>query len=265
MVPVYRFAPSPTGFLHVGGARTAIFNWLLARKANGKFLLRIEDTDRQRSTDTFIEQIQNSLDWLGIKWDEQPLFQSARLERHREIVRQLVKSGKAYSCFCTREELESKRQAALASKGALQYDGTCRDMSDTQRHRKEKAGIPFTIRLKTTGQDVVFEDDVHGTMRTSGGEIDDFVILRSDGTPVYQIAVVVDDHDMGVTHVIRGDDHLSNTPKQLLIYKSMGWLYFCDKYGGISDSLCKLNCIYEKVGDRRIVEKCIIECGALAY
>ncbi len=223
MVPVYRFAPSPTGFLHVGGARTAIFNWLLARKAAAKFLLRIEDTDRTRSTDEFIRQIESSLQWLGITWDEPPFFQSRRIERHQAIVRRLLESGRAYRCYCTREELEAKRERALARKEALQYDGTCRRLSSEEQAQKVNAGIPFTVRLKTAGQDVIYEDGIHGPVQTSGAEIDDFVILRSDGTPVYQIAVVVDDHDMGVTHVIRGDDHLSNTPKQILIYQSLDW------------------------------------------
>jgi glutamyl-tRNA synthetase len=223
MMPVYRFAPSPTGFLHVGGARTAIFNWLLARRSGGKILLRIEDTDRQRSTVEFIKQIQDSLSWLGIDWDAPPVYQSGRLERHREVVRQLVEANRAYPCYCTREELEEKRRTALARKEPLRYDGTCRDLSDRDRNVKEAAGIPAVIRLKTGNGEVVFNDAIHGRMQTPGEEIDDFVILRSDGSPVYQIAVVVDDHDMGITHVVRGDDHLPNTPKQILIYKALEW------------------------------------------
>ena len=223
MTPVYRFAPSPTGFLHVGGARTAIFNWLLARGSGGKVLLRIEDTDRKRSTGEYIRQIQNSLAWLGIDWDEPPVYQSGRLERHREVVRQLIRADRAYHCFCTREELEEKRKIARARKEPLRYDGTCRDLSDQARKQKEAAAIPSVIRLKTDNEDVVFDDELHDRMRTPGEEIDDFVILRSDGSPVYQIAVVVDDHDMGVTNVIRGDDHLPNTPKQILIYKALKW------------------------------------------
>ncbi len=220
---VYRFAPSPTGLLHVGGARTAIFNFLLARQSNGKFLLRIEDTDRKRSTPGYVRQIQNSLEWLRISWDELPLFQSTRIARHREIVKQLLESGKAYSCFCSQEELESKRQTAITQKEPLRYDGTCRNLSVEERQQRAAAGIVPVIRLKTAGHDVVFEDVIRGSVRTSGDEIDDFVILRSDGTPVYQIAVVVDDHDMGVSHVIRGEDHLSNTPKQILIYQGLNW------------------------------------------
>jgi len=223
MMMVYRFAPSPTGYLHVGGARTAIFNFLLARQANGRFLLRIEDTDRKRSTTGFVAQIQNSLEWLRISWDEPPLFQSTRIKRHLEIVRQLLVSGKAYACFCSQEELDRKRQRAIAQKAPLRYDGTCRNLSDAERQQQAAAGIAAVIRLKTAGHDVVFDDVIRGSMRTSGDEIDDFVILRSDGTPVYQIAVVVDDHDMGVSHVIRGEDHLSNTPKQILIYQSLNW------------------------------------------
>ncbi len=223
MSPVYRFAPSPTGYLHIGGARTAVFNWLLARKSNGKFLLRIEDTDRKRSTSAAIRQIQDSLEWLGLDWDDGVYFQSRHIERHRQIASLLLERGKAYRCFCTKEELEEKRKKAEQLKINQRYDGTCRRLSEDEIQANLKAGKPFAIRFKVAEGVVAFDDLIHGPTQISNDTLDDFIILRSDNTPVYQLAVVADDHDMGVTCVIRGDDHIANTNKQILIYHALGW------------------------------------------
>jgi len=220
---VYRFAPSPTGYLHVGGARTAIFNWLLARKTKGLFLLRIEDTDLERSTADAIEQIKKSLKWLGLDWDGQEYHQSTHVQRHIEIANQLLNENKAYRCFCTREELEQKRRRAEALKINQRYDGTCRNLSKQQVEKNLKQGKPFAIRFKVEPGQVEYDDLIHGRTIIDNDTLDDFIILRSDGTPVYQLAVVVDDHDMGVTHVLRGDDHIANTNKQILIYRAMNW------------------------------------------
>jgi nondiscriminating glutamyl-tRNA synthetase len=218
-----RFAPSPTGFLHVGGARTAIFNWLLARNRNGKFLLRIEDTDLQRSKSELTDQIIRSLKWLGMESDEPVVYQSDNIERYKEIVKKLVENKKAYCAFETPEEIEAKRKEAIEKKlpftfyrDSLKYD------EDTVKKFINK-GKPYSIRFYVPGGVTRFNDMVHGWTSFQNSEIDDFVILRSDGSPVYQIAVVVDDHDMNITHVIRGDDHLSNTPKQILLYEALGW------------------------------------------
>lgn len=218
---VYRFAPSPTGFLHVGGARTAIFNWLLARNEGGKFLLRIEDTDRQRSTDESVQQIINSMQWLGLSWNESPLFQSTRLQRHQKTAIQLLEAGKAYYCFCSREK-NANEDANTSAKTYL-YDGRCRNLNSAEIKRNLEQHLPAVIRLKLSSGTTRFVDGVHGEVVINNSELDDFVILRSDQTPVYQLAVVVDDHDMGVTHVLRGDDHLSNTPKQIHIYQALNW------------------------------------------
>jgi glutamyl-tRNA synthetase len=220
---VFRFAPSPSGYLHVGGARTAIFNWLLARKKRGKFLLRIEDTDRQRSTQESVQQIINSLRWLGLDWDEEPMFQSQRLRRHQEVVSQLIQSGNAYRCFCAKEILEEQKKTAQREKKTYKYDGKCKRLSQDRIQQYLNAAKPYTVRLKTPPGEINFSDGVHGATNINNADIDDFVIQRSDNTPVYQLAVVVDDHDMQVTHVIRGDDHFSNTPKQILIYLAMNW------------------------------------------
>jgi len=220
---VYRFAPSPTGYLHVGGARTAIFNWLLARKEQGKFLLRIEDTDRSRSTDKAVKQIIASLQWLGLDWDEEPLFQSHRLRRHNEIVRQLLEKDKAYFCFCSKETIEEKKQKAQRDKRTFLYDKRCRRLTKEEVAHNLASGESFAVRLKVPEGKTQYNDSVHGETVVDNTEIDDFVIQRSDKTPVYQLAVVIDDHDMHVTHVLRGDDHFTNTPKQLLIYQAMEW------------------------------------------
>ncbi|MBN2426082.1 MAG: glutamate--tRNA ligase [Calditrichaceae bacterium] len=223
MKPIVRFAPSPTGFLHVGGARTAIFNWLIARKLHGKFLLRIEDTDRQRSTEESIRQILEGLNWLGLNWDDDIVFQSARNDRHKEVVEDLLANDHAYRCFCTPEELESKRLYAEQHKINKRYDGTCRKLSREQISEFLERKMPFSVRFKIEEQKTEFTDLIHGRHQTDLTDMDDFIIQRSDGTPVYQMAVVVDDHDMGVNLVLRGDDHLSNTPKQILLYKALGW------------------------------------------
>lgn len=220
---VLRFAPSPTGYLHVGGARTAIFNWLIARQKNGRFLLRIEDTDRLRSTDESIRKIISALEWLGIDWDGDIFFQSTREQRHLEIAHKLLQEGKAYRCFCTKEELEEKRKRAEALKLNQRYDGTCRHLSEEQIQQKLKQGLPFAIRFKVPQGQVHFDDLIHGPTTIENNTLDDFIIVRSDNTPVYQLAVVVDDHDMGVNLVLRGDDHISNTNKQILLYQALGW------------------------------------------
>jgi len=212
--PILRFAPSPTGYLHVGGARTALFNYLLARKLGGKFLLRIEDTDHERSTPQAVQAIFDGLRWLGLDWDGEPLFQSTRLKEHQELVQQLLTRGAAYRCFCDPEKLK-------ASSNSFGYPGTCRKLSDAEIQHNLSAGKPFAIRFRTPDGETVFHDGVHGEIRTANREISDFILLRRDGTPVYQVAVVADDVFMGVTQIIRGDDHITNTPKQILIYQAL--------------------------------------------
>ena len=222
---VTRFAPSPTGFLHIGGARTALFNWLYARHHGGKALLRIEDTDRKRSTQEAIDKIIEGLDWLGLDFDEPPLFQSDRAERHAEIARQLLDAGHAYKCFASPEELEEMRAEQRANKQPMRYDRRWRDRDEGDA----PDGAPFVIRLKVpTEGETVIHDEVQGKVTVKNAEIDDYVLLRADGTPTYMLAVVVDDHDMGVTHIIRGDDHLNNAFRQLPIIRAMneiegGW------------------------------------------
>ena len=217
---VTRFAPSPTGFLHIGGARTALFNWLFARHHGGKALLRIEDTDRKRSTQDAIDKIIEGLDWLGLDYDDAPLFQSDRAERHAEVAQQLLDAGHAYKCYATPEELEAMRADQRANKLPMRYDGRWRDRDPSEAPE----GAPFTIRLKTPQDgETVIEDAVQGRVTVRNEEIDDYILLRADGTPTYMLAVVVDDHDMGVTHIIRGDDHLNNAFRQLPIIKAMDW------------------------------------------
>ncbi len=219
-----RFAPSPTGYLHVGGARTALFNWLFARHHGGTFVLRIEDTDRARSSDEMVEAILDGMTWLGLDWDEGPLHQADGLERHREDALRLLEEGKAYRCFCSPEELDAKRKEAEAAGGGYRYDRKClREVSPEESEARAEAGEPFVVRFKVPEGETVWEDAVHGRTAFDNGEIDDFIILRSDGTPIYNLAVVSDDHAMGITHVIRGDDHVSNTPKQILLYEAQGW------------------------------------------
>ncbi|WCT75338.1 glutamate--tRNA ligase [Sphingomonas naphthae] len=217
---VTRFAPSPTGYLHIGGARTALFNWLFARHHGGNFLLRIEDTDRARSTDAAIDAIFDGLGWLGLGGDEEPVFQFARAARHAEVAAQMLASGHAYRCYATAEELTEMREQQKAAKQPLRYDGRWRD----RVAGPEQEGKPFVVRLRAdqTGATTI-EDQVQGSVTVQNAELDDMVLLRSDGTPTYMLAVVVDDHDMGVTHVIRGDDHLNNAFRQLGIIRAMNW------------------------------------------
>jgi glutamyl-tRNA synthetase len=217
---VTRFAPSPTGFLHIGGARTALFNWLYARGRSGKMLLRIEDTDRERSTEAAIEAILDGLKWLGIEWDGETVYQFSRAARHREVVEQLLANGRAYRCYATAEELTKMREAARAEGRARLYDGRWRDRDPSEA----PVGMKPTIRLKAelTGETVI-EDQVQGRVVWQNENLDDLVLLRSDGNPTYMLAVVVDDHDMGVTHIIRGDDHLINAARQKQIYDALGW------------------------------------------
>jgi glutamyl-tRNA synthetase len=216
---VTRFAPSPTGFLHIGGARTALFNWLFARHHGGKFLLRIEDTDRARSTQAAVDAIFDGLNWLGLDGDEPPVFQFARTPRHAEVAHQLLAQGDAYKCFATPEELAELREAQRAAKQPLRYDGRWRNRSPDEGGDKS-----YVIRLKAPRDgETAIEDAVQGRVVVQNAELDDMILLRSDGTPTYMLAVVVDDHDMGVTHVIRGDDHLNNAFRQLGIMRAMGW------------------------------------------
>ena len=220
---IVRFAPSPTGYLHIGGARTAIFNWLFAQKTGGKLILRIEDTDVERSTEDSIRGIIESLKWLGITWDEGPYFQTQFIEEHLAAARKLLESGHAYKCFCTIEELEHKRQEALRQKKDLKYDGTCRNLTPEAVAEKEAAGVPYTIRMKVPKGEgtVCFEDIVYGTIENKYKDIEDFVIVRSNGQPLYLLSNSVDDIRDRITHVIRGQDGLSNTHRQILIYQAL--------------------------------------------
>jgi len=219
-----RFPPSPTGYLHIGGARTAIYNWLFAQKTGGKFILRIEDTDIERSTKESIKGILDGLTWLGITWDEGPYFQSAYADDHQRAAQKLVESGHAYKCFCTQEELEGKREEAKRRKEDYHYDGTCRNLSVDEVNRLEAEGRPFVIRFKVVRGPggVVFKDAVYGLIEKKYRDIEDFVILRSNGSPLYVLSNAVDDIRDGITHVIRGQDHLANTPKQIMIYEALG-------------------------------------------
>jgi glutamyl-tRNA synthetase len=215
-----RFAPSPTGYLHIGGARTALFNYLFARRHNGQYLLRIEDTDRQRSTEAAVGQILESLDWLGLPPDEPPVFQSRREARHAEVARELLAKGAAYLAYDTPEELAAMRAEAEAQKRPFKYDGSRWIALDP----KDAPSAPPAIRIKAPREgETVVQDLVQGEVRVAASELDDMIILRSDGTPTYLHAVVVDDHDMQITHVIRGDDHLTNTFRQCMVYDAMGW------------------------------------------
>ncbi|MGO8798956.1 MAG: glutamate--tRNA ligase [Roseiarcus sp.] len=217
---VTRFAPSPTGFLHIGGARTALFNWLYARRFGGSFLLRIEDTDRERSTQAAVDAIIDGLSWLGLQWDGDAIFQFGRIERHREVVAQLLASGAAYRCYATAGELEAMREKQRAAGLPMRYDGRWRDRDPDEA----PPGVAPAIRLRATqvGETIV-DDRVQGRVVFPNSELDDLVLLRSDGTPTYMLAVVVDDHDMGVTHIIRGSEHLPNAPRQIQIYQALGW------------------------------------------
>lgn len=221
---IVRFPPSPTGYLHIGSARTALFNWLFAQKTGGKLILRIEDTDVERSTEESIQGIIEGLKWLGITWDEGPYFQSRFINEHLEAAQKLLESGHAYKCFCTKEELETKRQAAMEQKSDIKYDGTCRHLTPEVVAEKEAAGIPYTIRMKVSrGKgSVSFEDIVYGKIEYKYEDIEDFVIVRSNGQPLYLLSNTVDDIRDRITHVIRGQDGLSNAHRQILIYEALG-------------------------------------------
>jgi glutamyl-tRNA synthetase len=216
---VTRFAPSPTGYLHIGGARTALFNWLYARAKGGKFLLRIEDTDRARSTPEATAAIFKGLEWLGLDWDGEAISQAARADRHAEVAHAMLASGAAYKCFSTPEDIEAFREAARAKGESTLFRSPWRDVAES-----DHPDAPFVIRVKAPREgETVIHDQVQGDVTIRNDQLDDMVVLRSDGTPVYMLAVVVDDHDMGVTHVIRGDDHLNNAARQMLVYNAMGW------------------------------------------
>jgi glutamyl-tRNA synthetase, bacterial family len=220
MPVVTRFAPSPTGFLHIGGARTALFNWLFARRHGGTFLLRIEDTDRARSTKQAVDAIFDGIRWLGLDWDGEAVFQFARMDRHAEVARRLVEEGKAYYCYCTPDELGKIRERQRAEGKPMRYPGIWRDRDPSEAPKD----VPPVVRLKAPQDgETVIADLVQGDVRVANAQLDDMVLLRADGTPTYMLSVVVDDHDMGVTHVIRGDDHLTNAFRQYQLYKACGW------------------------------------------
>ncbi len=220
MSVIVRFAPSPTGFLHIGGARTALFNWLFAKHHGGTFRLRIEDTDRARSTQEAVDAIVDGMRWLELDWDGEIVFQSKQLTRHADAAHQLLAEGKAYYCFCTPQELEAMREKARAEGRSVRYDGTWRDRDP----KTAPAGVPPVIRLKApqTGETVI-EDRVQGRVTVANEQLDDLIILRADGTPTYNLSVVVDDHDMAISHIIRGDDHFNNAFRQTQIYRALGW------------------------------------------
>jgi len=218
-----RFAPSPTGYLHVGGARTALFNWLYAKHYGAQFLLRIEDTDKARSTEESTRAIFEGMEWLGLSWDEEVVYQGANLERHQRDANLLLERGKAYRCFCTPQELDERRKDADARKEAFRYDRRCDRLPKDEVERRVAGGMPFTIRFRVPDdQSTTWNDLVHGDITFPNKDIDDFVILRSDGTPIYNLAVVSDDVAMRITIVMRGDDHISNTPKQIMLYEALG-------------------------------------------
>ena len=220
--PIVRFAPSPTGYLHIGGARTALFNWLYAKKNNGTFLLRIEDTDTERSEQKYVDQISDALQWLGLSWDDDVVYQSSNIERHQSVVNSMIENGTAYRCFLTKDELDSLRQKSEQNKEVFRVPKTYRDYTESQQQDLVDQGKPFTVRLKIPDGVTEFDDLVYGNIKVNNSDLDDFIIARSDGTPTYNFVVTIDDSDMNITHVIRGDDHLANTPKQILVYKALG-------------------------------------------
>ena len=220
MNPRVRFAPSPTGQLHIGGARTALFNYLFTRHNSGQFLVRIEDTDLERSKKEYIDQICESMTWLGLDWDEDLVYQSKRTDMYQKAISHLLDSGHAYRCFASKQELDKIREET----GSYSYTGIWRDRPESETESELDKGTPFTIRLRVPkGEETSFDDLIYGSITVSHTEIDDFIIARSDGSPVYNLTNVVDDHDMEITHVIRGEDHISNTPKQILMYRAFGW------------------------------------------
>ena len=228
--PRVRFAPSPTGYLHVGGARTALFNWLYARRHGGTFILRIEDTDTERSSDEMVAGILESMRWLGLEWDEgpgiggphAPYFQTQRFERHKAVAHQLLASGFAYTCYCPPDRLKEQRDAAEKAGGAWKYDRACVNLSADEQRRLETSGVRPAVRFKVPAGKTAYTDRVRGHIEVDHEQIEDFVILRSNGLPIYHLSVVADDIDMGITHVIRGDDHISNTPKHILLWQALG-------------------------------------------
>lgn len=220
--PRLRFAPSPTGYLHVGGARTALFNWLYARRHGGQFLLRVEDTDKARSTDESTRAIFEGLQWLGLDWDEQVVYQGANLARHRADAERMLASGHAYRCFCSAFELDARRKQAEESEGAFKYDRRCDQLDGTEVARRVAAGEPSVVRFRVPEGSTGWDDLVHGAISFPNKDIEDFVVLRSDGTPIYNMAVTSDDIAMHITLVMRGDDHISNTPKQIMLYRALG-------------------------------------------
>jgi glutamyl-tRNA synthetase len=223
LLPRVRFAPSPTGYLHVGGARTALFNWLFARHSGGVFILRIEDTDFERSSEPMVQGILDGMRWLGLDWDEGPFFQSRRLPLYQSMAEKLRQSGHAYYCFCSKEELEQRRSEAVAAGKPPMYDRRCRAIDPSAAHRRSQAGEPCALRFAVPeGGATGFEDAVFGRVEFANAELEDFVLLRSDGVPTYHLSVVADDLDMRLTHIIRGADHISNTPKQVLQYEALG-------------------------------------------
>ena len=217
-----RFAPSPTGYLHVGGARTALFNWLFVKHYGGVFLLRVEDTDRARSTEASTRAIFEGLEWLGLTWDEEVVYQGANLARHRADAQQLLERGAAYRCFCTPEEIDERRREAEAAGEAFKYDRRCDRLNADDVARRVAAGAPFVVRFRVPDGETSWDDLVHGVITFPNKDIEDFVVLRSDGTPIYNMAVVSDDIAMRITLVMRGDDHISNTPKQIMLYRALG-------------------------------------------
>jgi glutamyl-tRNA synthetase len=217
-----RFAPSPTGYLHVGGARTALFNWLFARRNGGKFVLRIEDTDMARSSEDMVQGILQGMRWLGLNWDEGPFFQSQRIARYQEFAANLIETGSAYRCFCSPEDLAARKTSKGAQENTRIYNRTCLAISRAESERRAASGEAFAIRFLVPPGNTAFQDQVFGRIAVENANIEDFVLLRSDGIPTYHLGVVVDDLDMEITHVIRGADHISNTPKQLLLYMSLG-------------------------------------------
>ena len=219
--PVVRFAPSPTGYLHIGGARTALFNWLYAKKNGGTFLLRIEDTDLERSKSEYVDQITDALSWLGFNWDDNVVLQSKNKSRHEQAVTQMLNTGTAYRCFLTKEELDAMRSESEKKKELFRLPNTFRDLSLDDQQKLIDQGKDYTVRLKVPDGITEFSDLVYGTIKVDNKELDDFIIVRSDGSPTYNFVVAVDDSDMNISHVIRGDDHLANTPKQILVYKAL--------------------------------------------
>jgi glutamyl-tRNA synthetase len=228
--PRVRFAPSPTGYLHVGGARTALFNWLFARRHGGTFILRIEDTDTERSSDAMVAGILESMRWLGLDWDEgpgidgphAPYFQTQRFDRHKAVAHQLLAAGAAYKCYCSTERLQAQRDAAEKAGGAWKYDRACLNLNEAEQQRLEASGVQPAVRFKVPPGKTVYTDHVRGRIEVDHAQIEDFVILRSSGLPIYHLSVVADDIDMAITHVIRGDDHISNTPKHILLWQALG-------------------------------------------